>query len=169
MPFDPIALFNDGHKQLAGGEWGVSGSNLELRSYIASGGVTLPDVEFLATAELFIPDERVVLQVHRLSGPGPLRPLARICWRPKTGHENRKVGPHRLHLKEFPGSHIHRLEDNYIALEERMRSENLPVADELPWEPQSYLELLVLAAEEFRIMNLTQLPLPPWEPLLRME
>jgi hypothetical protein len=50
-----------------------------------------------------------------------------------------------------------------------MLHENLPVADELPWEPQTYRELLTLAADELAIRNLVDLPTPPWEPLLRFE
>ena len=169
MTFDPVAFFNDGQKQLVGGDWAVTGTTLELTSYIESGGVILPDVQLLATADLYIPDARVMLQIQRTVGPGPLRPLSRIEWRPKAGHTNRKIGPHRLHYKEMPGSHIHRFWDNWVPLEERMLNENLPVADALSAEPESYSHLVAFAAHEFRIANMVDLPPPPWEPLLRIE
>lgn len=169
MLFDPVAFFIDDQKHLVGGDWAVVGTTLELSSYIELAGVTTPEVQLLATADLYVADARVMLQVQKTAGPGPLRPLYRIEWRPKAGHTNRKVGPRRLHYREMPGSHAHRFLDNWVAAEGRMLTENLPVADHLPSEPQTFAELVAIAALEFRIPNMVDLPPPPWEPLLRID
>jgi hypothetical protein len=170
MTFDPVAFFDNPDKRLVGGEWTVKGSNLELVSYIEATGLVSPDVQLLGLAELNIADARVLFQVQLLHGPGPLRPLSRIEWRPLKGHTNRKIGADkRLHYKVITGSHVHSFRKNWVASEGRMVDENLPVADELPTEPKTFAELIAFAADEFRIPNMVELPTPPWEPLLRMQ
>jgi hypothetical protein len=47
-----------------------------------------------------------------------------------------------------------------------MLTSNLPIANELGKELDNYEELIVFAAKAFRISNLTDIGLPPWEKTL---
>jgi hypothetical protein len=168
MPFDPVAFFADSNKQLVeGATWEVFGQELRLMAFVDVGGLVSRDVVVRGMAELYYPDARVILQVERTEGPGNLRPLSRIEWRPVRGHTNKKLGSNRrLHYKQITGTHCHGFTMNWNASLGEPWAPNVPIADAPPQDLDSYAALLAFASVEFRIQNMADLPAPPWEPLL---
>ena len=168
MLFDPVAFFANPNKRLVEGAiWEVVGQELKLNAFIDVEGVTSPDAVLRGIAELYYPDARVLLQVERIEGPGNLRPLSRIEWRPVRGHTNKKLGPNKkLHFKQIKSTHCHGFSMNWNASLGEAWGPNLPIADAPPQDLDSYAALLAFASVEFRIEGMADLPAPPWEPLL---
>ena len=82
---------------------------------------------------------------------------------PLEPHTNPANSPRNLSMMRIVGSHIHRLEDNWVEHEERMRTGNLPVADPLVSEPASFDLFIEIVAKEFRISGLGRIERPPWQ------
>jgi len=111
-----------------------------------------------------LPDEATMIQLEFPHSP-PRRDNAmeRIDWRPLHRHTNKNIGPPKLHGMVIEGSHHHRFDLNWLPNQGVMRSANLPMAVPMVPEPQSFVELLELAAAVFRIHNLVTVSVPPWE------
>jgi len=82
--------------------------------------------------------------------------LARVDWLPRSPvHKN---PDHEL----ITGSHLHPFEANWLDREQRMRAGNLPFAVRTPPSVGTYAKLLDFVGKEFRISNMSSIPVPGW-------
>jgi hypothetical protein len=96
---------------------------------------------------------------YRPSNKAPM-PLGRIDWRPLQPHTNPAGGPYSL--TRISASHFHTFQLNWLEREGRMRTGNLPRAQPLNRDPETFEELLAFVGKEFRINNLKMIERPPW-------
>jgi hypothetical protein len=111
-------------------------------------------------------DRDVMFQLEYRPPFGPDEQLCRIEWRPTTAHRNHGKGPEAYRFKDIAGSHYHSFKENWLEDQGRMRGGNLPIAVPLEPDPSDFGQLVALVSKEFRIMNLGDLPMPPWDMLL---
>ena len=96
--------------------------------------------------------------------PGDARgtePLSRLEWR--VGHTNPNLGPPEYRLLECPGTHFHSFDLNYIDGEDRMRRSNLPLAEPVEPDPDTFEELLAFGRKSLRISDLDEISRPEFE------
>lgn len=109
------------------------------------------------------PDEAVMFQLECVHDPVRRdRAIDRIDWRPLKSHVNGGTGPQHLRYKILRGTHHHTFDLNWLTDEERMRKLNLPLADEVNPDWETYEELVDFVKKFFRITDL-EFPVPPWE------
>jgi hypothetical protein len=126
-------------------------------------GATVEGLFLRATAVRSLPDREVMFQLEY----HPAREqLCRIDWRPLRPHRNGDVGPKAHRLREITGSHHHSFKLNWIPTKEQMRPNNLPIAEPILPDPSNFQQLLMVVSQEFRIDNLSGVPLPAWDLLL---
>lgn len=110
-----------------------------------------------------LPDEAVMFQLECLDGrTGRNHSIDRIEWRPLKSHVNGGRGPQHLRHKILRGTHHHTFDLNWLKDEERMRKRNLPLADEINPDFETYDDLVDFVKKCFRITAL-EFPVPPWE------
>jgi len=120
-------------------------------------GVTIEGFFLRGKAYEQSPDKDVMFQLE-VAGPGARTrtPLRRIEWLPRSPlHKN----PDKTMIF---GSHEHPFEINWLEDMQRMRSGNLPWAEEVPKSISSYSRLLDFTANRFRIGNMNTVPVPEW-------
>ena len=129
-------------------------------------GNIVQGLSLIGTAVRALPDREVMFQL--IYQPPFVHPelLCRIDWKPLKPHRNGPDGPKRHRLREITGSHHHPFKLNWLETEGRMRRANLPIAEALTPDPATFPQLLALVSKEFRITNLQDLALPPWDLLL---
>jgi len=111
-----------------------------------------------------VPDRNVTFEL-RCSAPSKKRtmPIARIEWRSlQGGHSNRRRKGSAASGKRVSETHHHSFDLNWIESERRMRSGNLPQAEEIDQEIQSFESLLDCVGKLFRINNMRIVTCPPW-------
>jgi hypothetical protein len=111
-----------------------------------------------------VPDRNVVFEL-RAAAPSGKRtiPLARVEWRSlQGGHSNRRRKGSPASGKRVPETHYHSFDLNWIETERRMRSGNLPQADEINQDIQSFDALTACVGNLFRINNMRLVTRPPW-------
>lgn len=91
-------------------------------------------------------------------------PLMRACWRSlKGGHSNpRRPGVRNSGLR-VPATHLHPFDSNWQDDKQRMRGGNLPFADPIEEELESFTAFREYAGKRFNINNIDIVPLPEWE------
>lgn len=113
-----------------------------------------------------IPDRNVCFEVCALGHQGRRRiPLMRAEWRSvRGGHTNQRrnkcCGPWAR--KRVPETHIHTFEGNWIAEKEQMRRGDLPCAEGIPEELQTFEEFRAYVGTAFKINNIDVVSLPLW-------
>lgn len=111
-------------------------------------------------------DRDVCFELNALGHNGRRRiPLMRLEWRSRRGgHSNqRKTGCQGPWAgKRVPATHIHTFEANWLAEKDRMRKGDLPCAEPIEEEIQSFEELRVYVGRRFRINNIGVVPHPDW-------
>jgi hypothetical protein len=128
-------------------------------------GVVEADFVLFGGCNFRLRDKNVIFEL-RVGAPGQKRkvPLARVEWRSvKGGHSNRRRGGNAWAGKRVSDTHYHSFEANWVERERRMRVGNLPQAEELPEEPQSFESLRSTVGNLFRIKNIDVVSVPPWE------
>jgi hypothetical protein len=138
-------------------------NSLRLSVPLDIDGVTIAGLDFCAYAMAELPEEEVVLQLQHKRSKGKSFPFCRIEWRPLAEHSNNGKGPTELKFLKFRATHIHPFDINYDFSKGTMRSQNISIARPYEKEPQTWEELLDLAAKEFRISNMDWVPSPPWQ------
>jgi hypothetical protein len=135
---------------------------------LAIGGLVAEGLTLVAAAPQYLPQQDVVLQLVSVWPASASRyHLTRIEWRPRKQHRNDGRAPPHLRFREIRGSQIHPFELNCrYGVDALSPSENLPVAEPLALEPQSYWEFLDLAGTLLNIEALAQIGEPPWAPRL---
>jgi hypothetical protein len=109
------------------------------------------------------PDREVMLQLEWVASPGKIGPLDRLDWKPFHTHSNRNKGPEQYRMIPIVGSHHHQFELNWLAVEQRMRAGNLPIAVPISNDLGTVQDLFSLAEEQFKIKNLSKETLPSWQ------
>jgi hypothetical protein len=126
-------------------------------------GVTVEGLRLRVTARKSLPDEQVTLQMEYRNPAGEGGPFARIEWRPLRPHDNKGFGPPEWRHRKMYGTHHHSFAENWLWCQQQVERGRLKVA--LPIDPDapSFTALLAVAAQEFRIPDLTSIAAPGWE------
>lgn len=91
-------------------------------------------------------------------------PIARIDWKAlRGGHSNPKRSGIAVSGQRVSDSHHHAFDLNWVESESRMRFGNLPMAEDIPQEIQSFESLLPFVGKSFRINNIDVVTPPKWE------
>lgn len=144
-------------------DWAEVGNRkVELVHPLDIDGVTQEGLVLRMIAFIDQPNRAVRAFVQcALPGQRP-RAIDAIDWKPFHSHLNRKGPPH-LKGRQFTRSHWHRFDLNWLPAEGTFLTGNLPVAEEVNPEPAGFSDFLAFAAKSFRINNLQDIELPPWE------
>ena len=126
-------------------------------------GVTVAGLQVRLGANILHPNEEVRVQLEYHPAGGRCQPLARLEWKPLSGHNNKNKGPDEWKFKPFKQTHIHAFEDNWLTTEQRMLAGNLPIAIPIQ-ELDSYEEFLDICGKRLNITNMSIVPAPPWNP-----
>ncbi|GEM_PF-4655246 len=96
--------------------------------------------------------------------------LARLDWKSwKNQHRNKRRKGWPLRGKLCGETHYHAFELNYVADKEKMRPGDLPVADDIDGELQTFESLRAMAGFLLGINNIELVKRPPWEYTEEME
>ena len=147
----------------------VGGDVLEIVCPLQIAGTVVQGLQFRLIARKSMADEMVTDQIEyhqHAEGGGP---LARIEWKPLSGHNNRGRGPKAWQHRVIQGCHHHSFALNQKYAAKEIGRGPLPIALPLEQSPPKFDELLNLVGKEFRITNIEWVEIPPWEPALRLE
>jgi len=151
----------------AGVEWSLPDHEQGYMSFsvpIDIGGVTIGYFGLRGGCYADHPDRAVTLQLEVGSAAARTRiPLVRLDWKPlQETHKNpgRGIPPHAGRV--IRGSHIHSFELNWLELEQRMRTGNLPFAEPLVPDAASYADFTDKAKILLRVDGIERLPVPEW-------
>lgn len=137
---------------------------LRLTASMEADGVVMQGLTFMAQCNPELPDERVFLGILAEIKRKP-RCIARVDWR-ALGHGNshRLCGEHRF--LDAGRTHFHdpELHHGFDFAELFDGKNDLPVALPIQPEPATFNDLLARAADLLHIQNLTDMPVPRWEP-----
>jgi hypothetical protein len=138
--------------------------NLRFNRALDIDGVTEASFILFGRAVASLPDRHVVLGLRWADAMGRGGHFDRLDWKPMDAHNNKGLGPPEFRHVVVEGTHHHRLADNAalaMGLAQAMR-ENLPVA--VPVEPEpDWPDFLAEAARRWRIHDLVNTPVPPWQ------
>ena len=112
-----------------------------------------------------VPDAHDTFQIQ-VTKPGTRRhlPLARVDWRSVTGgHSNPRRSGSPVSGKRCSSSHHHSFDLNWLEQESRMRSGDLPMANDIPQQIQTFEEVRDLVGNLFGINNISIVQPPKWE------
>ena len=112
-----------------------------------------------------VPEANVSFELL-VSKPGGKRKMAmaRVDWRAvRGGHTNPKRKGSPVSGLRVSNSHHHSFELNWLTIEERLRSGNLPMAEDIDQGIQSFELLRELVGNLFRINNIGVVTPPKWE------
>lgn len=149
--------------------WGTRGDLLEVICPLEIDGAVVEGLQFRLTARKSMQDEMVTAQVEYHPSDQAGGPLARIEWRPLSGHNNRGRGPRAWQNRLIDGCHHHRFDLNMKFAPKDINHGHLPIALSLEDSPKDFDSLLQFVHKEFRITNIQWVEVPPWEPALPLE
>lgn len=129
------------------------------------GGVTEQGFVLHGGCYRYQPDRNVTFEVRVSKIPGRrCIPLMRTCWRSlKGGHTNPLRRDHPLSGKRVGPTHVHPFHANWLPDRERMRAGNLPFAEAIGQDFQSFTIFRDYAGNRFRINNIGVVTVPNWE------
>lgn len=138
---------------------------LSLVSPLDIDGVTVEGLRLRVTAISCRIEECVTMQIEYFPPKRDVRggPMARLEWKPLTGHNNKNCGPMEFRNVVISGTHHHRFDLNWDEQSSALRRGNLPIAVPITPDLPSFKTLVDLASQEFRISNLGWLPEPLWQ------
>lgn len=130
-------------------------------------GVSIQGLNLRARAFKDRPDEDVLFQLEFEHDPKRRdKAIERIDWLPWHVHDNKGNGPPELRFVTQKCSHYHRFDLNWLALEGRLKLDNLPIAEPISVEIQNFSALLAFVGKNFRISNIDVIEQPGWQPAL---
>jgi hypothetical protein len=135
------------------------------------GGVTMPGLFLHGGCYINQPERHVTLELRLAKTPGRrIRPLERIDWRSmRGGHHNLRRKGHPLSGVSVSPTHLHAFDQNYDGQRDRFLGEDLPFAQEIDVEMQTFVDLLAFAAFRFKINNINVVETPQWAYILGLE
>lgn len=129
-------------------------------------GITEAGLVLDGGAYTYHPDRNVCFELAAV-GMGHHRriPLIRVEWRSiRGGHSNKRrrgcEGPWAG--KRVPATHIHTFEANWLAARQQMRRGDLPCAEPISEELQTFEDVREFVGRSFRINNISVVPRPDW-------
>jgi hypothetical protein len=147
-------------------DWSVSGSgrrHLEMRGVLIRDGVTMRGVQLFLNCPRHRPEERVSLGFLMEFDNRP-RCVARIDWRGSQHANNNTLCG--TFIREMAGrSHFH--DPALFPPPADFRAhikEDLPIAQALDPEPENFEALLNCCARILNVTNMSDIPVPPWQP-----
>ena len=168
MAFD--ALFNSNKLISRTPAWTRSkpqNSALWFDTELEIDGVTEANFTLHGECRIDLPDMNVGLELVYRSANGFRRhSLARLDWRAlRGGHSNQRRKGWPRPVPRTSDTHYHSFQLNWVD-GTKMLPGDLPVADEIDGELQSFESMRSLAGILFRISNIDIVPRPPWEYVL---
>jgi hypothetical protein len=131
---------------------------------LAIGGVTQEAFTLHGLALKYAPDRNVCFELRALGPRNRKVPLARYEWRSlRGGHTNSRRAGSPVSGERVTPTHYHSFNLNFLPEHRRMRSGNLPQAESVEADPQSFESLRVEVGNLFRINNMSIVFTPPWE------
>jgi hypothetical protein len=163
---DDLRDLYEAQKTLSGRlEWYETDNDcLTLRAPLDIGGATMAGLRISGYAHTHLLDEAVRFQLEFRAPHGKFDPMCRYEWRPLSGHNNKGRGPQDLQWKQINGTHVHPFEMNFADSIRNHKRHNLRIAVPVTPEPTNYSAMLASVGNEFRIIDMTRLPRPPWQP-----
>jgi hypothetical protein len=149
--------------------WNNRDDLLELICPLEIDGTVVEGLQFRLTARKSMQDEMVTAQVEYHPSDEIGGPLARIEWKPLSGHNNKGRGPKAWQNRVIEGCHHHIFELNLRYAPKEINRGGLPIALPLEASPKDFNSLLDFVHKEFRITNIQWVEVPPWEPALPLE
>jgi hypothetical protein len=149
--------------------WNSRGDLLEVVCPLEIDATVVEGLQFRLTARKAMQDEMVTAQVEYHPSDEVGGPLARIEWRPLSGHNNRGRGPKAWQNRIIEGCHHHSFDLNQRYALKDLNRGSLPIALPLEASPKDFNSLLLFVHKEFRITNIQWVEVPPWEPALPLE
>lgn len=128
------------------------------------GGVAETGLVLHAGCYAHRPNVNVSLELRISSQPGRrCIPLERLDWRSlEGGHSNGRKRCRQLSGPRVADTHLHRFELNWLEGYERMQSGNLPCAQNIEMQLQTFEEVRDFAGNRLRINNISVVDEPPW-------
>ena len=110
------------------------------------------------------PDRNVSFELCLLGlGRNRRIPLVRVDWKSlRGGHSNQPKHGCICKIKRVPPTHIHTFEDNWNADRAEMKRGDLPCAEPVTEDLQSFESLRDYVGSRFRINNISVVPRPDW-------
>jgi hypothetical protein len=105
------------------------------------------------------PDRDCIAQLEYAPTRRTAFPLWRVDWRPLSPHTNTGTSKEYPFVK-FTDSHHHPFDENFFALELRMRAGNLPNARPLLNDLNTLSDFLACVGELFRIKDINRVEIP---------
>jgi hypothetical protein len=149
--------------------WDNRGDLLEIVCPLEIEGTVIEGLQFRLTARKSMQDEMVTAQVEYHPSNEAGGPLARIEWKPLSGHNNKGRGPKEWQNRVIEGCHHHSFDLNLRYAPKEIGRGHLPVALPLEDSPKDFDSLLQFVHKAFRIFNIQWVEVPPWEPALPLE
>ena len=139
---------------------------MEILAPLTLAGVTVGSFTLRGTCNKFRIDRDVLFQLEvGIPGKRTRLPLSRLEWRPQSEtHKNPAIN--RTPPILIFGSHHHTNAANWLEAEGRMREGNLPFAEAIDPDAETYGDFLDLVRIRFRINGIDQIKVPVWEPKL---
>jgi hypothetical protein len=145
-------------------EWVSSDRDLRISCPLNIGAVTIEGLEFLARTSKHQIDRDVHFMLRAQGSRKVIHLIERICWRPKTPHNNRGRGPAELRFRTQTTAHAHSFRLNWLDQEDRMDDGNLPLAEPVEIDHLDVSAAFAFAADRFNIaFDGVCFPPPPWE------
>lgn len=161
---DLCSILTTSKRLVAASNWRPTHSQLRLAGALEADGVVIRGVSFMAVVLPERPDEKVALLLQAEIERKP-RAFARVDWR-GAPHGNLHRQCRGMRLIDAGRTHFHDpcLHAHFDFNELFLTKLDLPVAAPIEPEPPGFHELLALSADLLHIENLTELPIPPWQP-----
>ena len=166
MSLDLPGIFASAKELTSAPEWAAADMHrLSFLVELESGGYVPEGLQLRGSALKDIPDRNIMFQLEIHRAGRNLIQLARFCWMPLQAHVNRK-GPPGLKGKLIRDSHCHHFHLNFVEDENRMRSGNLSVADNLESQPSDFTTAVKMMGQLFNIHNADIIQPPDWQGVL---
>lgn len=137
-----------------------------MAASLENGDGLIQNASFHARCSARMPDELVRLMLLTIDASGKERCFARVEWR-SSPHPNLKAVCGEFRGLSAGRTHYHDpCLHRGLSLDEFFGVNDLPIAVPIDPEPETYRELLEIAAGLLHIENLRELEEPPWQPLL---
>jgi hypothetical protein len=151
-------------KLVRGFTWSADGRDLRTSAPLSIGEVVVEGLEVHIRTTKPLADRDVHFMLLVSHGPNSKQLLERVCWRPKTPHNNKGRGPSKYRHKILDKSHVHDMFLNWDPVSDQMISQDLNIALPIDIDSCSVHEAFEISMRRFNVSwsGITFTP-PPWE------